>query len=106
MKEFKGTKGEWKVIHEINVTSKSNRAICACGSYDSREKSSQDINKANAKLISAAPKLLEALIKMVEWHGKYEDHECEMIGNQVLCNAEDQPEIIQVCLKAINKALD
>lgn len=60
---MKHTKGEWKVVHEINVMSKSGRPICACGTQISNEsRMGRDVNEANAKLIAAAPELLEAII--------------------------------------------
>ena len=94
MKQFKGTQGNWRVIHEINVTSKNYRAICACGTFDSKEKSSQDINQANAKLIAAAPKLLEALQNclegVIELNGEFQ---------------EGWEEVIEAAELAINKAL-
>jgi hypothetical protein len=88
MKEFKGTQGEWRVIHEINVTSKNYRAICACGTFDSKEKSSQDINQANAKLIAAAPKLLKALQDLVRY-----------------CKENQVDAVLELSEQAINEAL-
>lgn len=64
--EFKGTKGDWKVIHEINVTSENHRPICACGVTDYNEKDSMVINKANAQLIASAPELLKALLLLID----------------------------------------
>ena len=62
--------------------------------------------KQQLKVREAAPELLKALNNLVEWYGKYEDHECEMIGNQILCKIEDQEEVIQTAMKAINKGLN
>ena len=62
--EFKGTKGVWKVVHEINVMNSCNRSVCACGTINHSEKDSMLINKANAQLIATAPELLKELTKI------------------------------------------
>ena len=70
--EFKGTKGEWKInkSNEISIIDNSgdyfNELICQTNGK------SGDERKANAKLIAAAPDLLEAcneLIELLSFHG-------------------------------------
>ena len=63
---MKYTQGEWKVVRKINVKS-TDGYICSCaavrnGMNISNEK---EMNEANAKLISAAPDLLEALKELL-----------------------------------------
>jgi hypothetical protein len=73
MNEFKGTKGEWYSA----FTAKRERGVRTKGGYicflpkpnhysgqDDRYERELEENKANAKLIAAAPKMLEALIKI------------------------------------------
>ena len=98
MKEFKGTKGDWEVVHEINVQSVGRRPICACGTYDSSEKDSQAINKANAQLIAAAPELLKALKNLNESMKAIQRHH----PNVVILRDEAR---IQRAENTINKAL-
>ena len=64
--KFKGTKGSWKVTDGNNVVSQYNFPIAIIydgytphGSFKSEN---EEDRKANAKLIAAAPELLEALI--------------------------------------------
>lgn len=76
MSEFKGTRGKWTANKHNNVVSKHNLPIAIVydgytphGSYKSE---CQIDRKANAKLIAAAPDMLEALKEMVsfaEFHG-------------------------------------
>ena len=69
MKEFKGTRGEW-IMHPKangNVISKDEgRVVSNCMGYSTSINSdkARDENLANAKLIIAAPDLLEACILM------------------------------------------
>ena len=70
MKEFKGTQGEWEIVnlhskHEIIVATSTNR-IAEAKHYHEKISATlleptEEEGKANAKLIEAAPKLLEAL---------------------------------------------
>lgn len=61
--EFKGTKGEWYVVSsEPAEISTDQRTICFLSIQDYHNKDIQQI--ANAKLIAAAPELLEALMSI------------------------------------------
>jgi hypothetical protein len=68
--EFKGTKGKWEVDKYNNVFSKYQLPIAVVydGStaHNSFKESNKDICKANAKLISCAPEMLDMLIKSYE----------------------------------------
>jgi hypothetical protein len=60
--EIKHTPGPWKVFHEYNVM-KDNRSIANCGGHTVNTSNWQEVeeeNKANARLIAAAPALLAA----------------------------------------------
>jgi hypothetical protein len=79
MKEFKGTKGDWEIdysrilggdceIVSIEVSNTDSKKVCNIWKKDAhRNDQNQDYStsKANAKLIAAAPDLLEALQEMV-----------------------------------------
>jgi hypothetical protein len=74
MKEFKGTKGEW-IITELKDSNgfiyvgknKFDSRIATCYKVDEGYENEEVSNetRANAKLIAAAPDLLEALQEMV-----------------------------------------
>ena len=87
--EFKGTKGEWKVKRErgydIDITNRDGD-ICWLGLSEFID----ETKLANAKLIAAAPELLEALQTCLR-RIKNESHE---------------PFAIIEAQKAINKALN
>ena len=59
--EFKGTKGKWEIDKRasLRVVDSKGTTIANASSGQSGERI--EIEKANAKLISAAPELLEAL---------------------------------------------
>ena len=67
--EKKFTEGEW-IIDDIDILSESGMAICQV--YDASDSHISDMDmdvvNANAKLIAAAPELLEACIKSLEHH--------------------------------------
>ena len=99
MKEFKGTKGEWKVKvgnwdYSVNIYSAK---IHICHAYgrlnnDDEHVSSVEEMEANAKLIAAAPELLEALQIAVKNMRLADEIEFEgeiSIGEQAISKALD-----------------
>lgn len=71
---MKHTQGNWKVFAELNVESDNGRSICSCGVNSSDVVKTFEENKANAKLISVAPNMLNYLIDAAnEVEGMEED---------------------------------
>ena len=105
MKEFKGTKGEWKVkddFREPSILNEDNCVIfthnnnCSDEDEDFIQYYSHNKMMANAKLIAAAPELLEELITLLS--------NIDEMGN----TGEDMRELrtyLSDARKAINKAL-
>ncbi|TCW00440.1 hypothetical protein [Biostraticola tofi] len=63
MSEFKGTPGPWENVGGwVDSKGKDSKIICAIASVSTQE---EGIQEANARLIAAAPELLEALQDMV-----------------------------------------
>ena len=93
MKEFKGTKGRWeakyKIGCDINIRIKQDETIIADG-YSFASGIPNEEAEANAKLIAAAPELLDALQGIMFRFADLDYHSEEVI------NAKS----------AINKALD
>lgn len=105
--ETKHTKGEWE-IHGYNANGhiligKSgqphNTGKIVIVGWDCCGRDSEEW-KANAKVISAAPTMLEALIDMVKWHGMRGG-----IYDSLLPLEEQTPEI-QKAMLAIKKATE
>jgi len=78
--ETKHTKGEWYVNPRASLNVKcGEKTIASCSSSQSGENLEEE--QANAKLIAAAPELLEALIKLNDYffceksleEGEYQD---------------------------------
>jgi len=71
MENFKGTPGPWEIqpnVKTLVCTIGKSRSICTTGNWsDSTRPFETDLeNEANAKLIAAAPELLDALQKCVK----------------------------------------
>ena len=71
MKEFKGTKGKWRLHPHASacVCLKDGRIIANCGGYCNSiefERIASE-NEANARLIAAAPELLNACIEALKY---------------------------------------
>ena len=95
--EFKGTKGNWEVMPKakFNIQSLNGSCVASCGVRSSNTEDLTEELLANAKLIAAAPDLLEALqdaIKLLRQTTEYE----------VLDNFKTEVERLN---KAIEKAL-
>jgi hypothetical protein len=93
MKEFKGTKGEWTYEHYGREDWDRHIVIEPINThlYDVDEES-----ESNARLIAAAPNLLEACINIADEYEKFYDKSGDFLSRSNLD-----------CLKAaINKALN
>jgi hypothetical protein len=67
MKEFKGTKVEWKITDGNYITPlHENFAIAKVFTADQMRLTTKQERKANANLIASAPELLEALQKLLK----------------------------------------
>ncbi len=96
MEEFKHTKGPWKIVKAYQDELKcdmmsiqrdkkgDNISESVCGIFRMK-----DIDKANAKLIAAAPELLEALIKIKSMGGFGADGEIGKIINEAIKKATE-----------------
>ncbi len=95
MKTFKGTKGEWKYEHSELFSIKKDKHGDADGIIKiAHIIGHPDEREANAKLIAAAPQLLEAVQYLVS------------VWDEVQGNWRESPDHVQqMFLKAINKAL-
>lgn len=91
------TPGPWKVKHGYNVLAES-RTVATCGGYTSNlpEDNSHEVNIANAKLIAAAPELLNALESFVWLHDSTDRRLCEDAGVEPNANGCD----CDLCLRA------
>ncbi len=71
---MKHTKGPWKVAplesdpyENIRVVAENNRGVCELWQDDAPVPDYNATQHANARLIAAAPEMLEALIKVMSW---------------------------------------
>lgn len=115
MKEFKGTKEEWKIsTDKWGCVELGNNAIIACYSKSGNKGYNEDDileANANAKLIASAPCLLEALQYIINdikpedaCRGKFESFEKSKayVGSKRL----PTDEAILRCIEAIKKATE
>lgn len=94
-KEFKGTPGPWKVGKITScVVADSNEALATRGAYENESKNyyggfliGESIGDANAKLIAAAPELLEALQIYLNAGHKEARREASVIAKAAIAKA-------------------
>jgi len=69
------TKGIWKIKHTQNVFSETGRLVASCSGHQQNFDEAQNTaeNEANARLIAAAPDLLEACKEALSIIEKYSD---------------------------------
>lgn len=69
---MKHTSGPWHIEHEYNIFSEHQRLVASAGGYTTNADNGEHVieNMANARLIAAAPELLEACRAAVE---RFED---------------------------------
>lgn len=106
MKEFKGTKGEWKVFDyngegscidiAIDITKSAIAQVYSPTEICHNEKQTEE-HKANAYLISAAPELLDSCINLLTLLTAFIEREEG--------NSSDFYEDVVNAKKAVNKAL-
>ena len=100
MKEFKGTKSEWKIDRHPEVDS-SGRMVFRVSAEHSIDK---DEIKANAKLIAAATDLLEALQDCLNTLKIIDDTVEKIKDHETYFNATRNS--MELAQKAIEKALN
>lgn len=61
------TPGPWHVVGEVDAMYSNIQVLAEDNAFIVRVNSSNHSNKANARLIAAAPELLASLKEMVEW---------------------------------------
>lgn len=100
----KHTKGPWANFNGSDVSTnredgKVSQYIADCA----MEELGLEEILANARLIAAAPELLEALVNMVEWHGKREWPTAEFKVESLL-PIDLQNDEVRLAMRAITKA--
>jgi len=81
MKEFKGTPGPW-TFDDTAVCDKNGNTICIITSLQS----TQTQERANARVIAAAPELLEACLMFMDLFTEYDmrpEDECHEVANKM-----------------------
>ena len=74
------TPGPWQIKHRVNIIGSTGRSVASAGGYTTNTDNGEHIleNEANARLIAAAPDLLEACKEAEDWleeHGG--DQNCD-----------------------------
>ena len=89
--ETKRTPGPWHTGGHGNtiIYAADGWAVADVKVYHNRHNGYEE-TQANARLIAAAPELLEACVAMIEWDEREKDHSVDFHARMALCDAAFQ----------------
>ena len=97
------TPGPWQAV-EVGDTGGDNPVgVFEVQTADGRRRVAEHLSEADAKVVAATPRLLDALEKMVQWYGKRDGRE---FGDDELLPPDEQEAEVREAIAAISAATD